>query len=564
MNSQIKLKKFNLIVKRTFDICSSGAVIAILLPFFILFTPLVALAMRGNPFFVQKRIGKNEKIFSIIKYRTMTKAKDKDGNLLPDAERLTKFGKIMRATSIDELPELFNIFIGQMSVVGPRPLSLVYLPFYSEGQKQRHLVRPGLTGLAQINGRNNLSWEDRINFDLEYIKNNNLFYDLKIIFGTIAKVFKKDDVVVLGSSSVKDFYDEYSFSEKQLGKEIGSYFILNEEVVGNGLNIETDKSNHLFVNSGRNAIKVILRKEKIGKALLPSFTCESVIKAFVDEGVEVEFYNIDKQLKIKTDLLSKVNAQKDKVIVYLQNYFCTYNLDCIKKRLQTNKKVVLIEDITHSLLDNRVFKNADYYVGSIRKWAGVGEGGIVFSNVELSAENENDNKIVDDYTSIAVLQKEYRTTKNKDTKTQFREKLESVEGLFDNQNVQAISAQAKEIIDNTDFNFIARQRAENYYNLWLMFTEFNIVKPVFDIKIGKSIPLFFPVYVENRERMQKFFALNGIYCPIIWPKSDFVKEEADCDANYIYQHILCFPIDQRYGKDDIVKIFKVLEAYSKC
>ncbi|MEG2688012.1 MAG: hypothetical protein RSA24_02460, partial [Clostridia bacterium] len=166
--------------------------------------------------------------------------------------------------------------------------------------------------------------------------------------------------------------------------------------------------------------------------------------------------------------------------------------------------------------------------------------------------------------SIAVLQKEYRTTKNKDTKTQFREKLESVEGLFDNQNVQAISAQAKEIIDNTDFNFIARQRAENYYNLWLMFTEFNIVKPVFDIKIGKSTPLFFPVYVENRERMQKFFGLNGIYCPIIWPKSDFVKEEADCDANYIYQHILCFPIDQRYGKDDIVKIFKVLEAYSKC
>ena len=140
---------FKRFVKRTFDFLSSGLGIIFLLPFFILFTPLVAIKMKGNPFFVQKRPGKNGKSFRMIKYRTMTNKKDADGNLLPDSDRLTKFGKIMRKLSIDELPELFNIFTGKMSVVGPRPLLVSYLPLYNEYQAQRHLVRPGLTGLAQ-------------------------------------------------------------------------------------------------------------------------------------------------------------------------------------------------------------------------------------------------------------------------------------------------------------------------------------------------------------------------------------------------------------------------------
>ena len=159
---------FKRLVKRTFDICSSLFAIILLLPFFLLFTPIVAIAMKGNPFFVQKRPGKNEKIFSMIKYRTMTNAKDKEGNLLSDSDRLTKFGKIMRALSLDELPELFNILIGNMSVVGPRPLLVKYLERYNDFQRQRHLVRPGLTGLAQVSGRNAISWEEK--FDGQYIK----------------------------------------------------------------------------------------------------------------------------------------------------------------------------------------------------------------------------------------------------------------------------------------------------------------------------------------------------------------------------------------------------------
>lgn len=191
--------------KRFFDIVSSGLGIIVLSPFFILFTPLVAIAMKGNPFFVQKRPGKNGKIFKMIKYRTMTNAKDKDGNLLPDEKRLTKFGKLMRSLSIDELPELFNIFAGQMSVVGPRPLLVQYLPLYNEFQARRHEVRPGLTGLAQVSGRNAISWQQKFEKDVEYVDNYTIGLDIKIMFMTVIKVFKRDGISQEGQATMEYF-----------------------------------------------------------------------------------------------------------------------------------------------------------------------------------------------------------------------------------------------------------------------------------------------------------------------------------------------------------------------
>ena len=196
---------FKRFVKRTFDFLSSGLGIIFLLPFFILFTPLVAIKMKGNPFFVQKRPGKNGKSFRMIKYRTMTNKKDADGNLLPDSDRLTKFGKIMRKLSIDELPELFNIFTGKMSVVGPRPLLVSYLPLYNEYQAQRHLVRPGLTGLAQISGRNAISWDQKFDKDIEYISTISFAKDIKIIFGTVGKVLGSKDISQEGEATMEFF-----------------------------------------------------------------------------------------------------------------------------------------------------------------------------------------------------------------------------------------------------------------------------------------------------------------------------------------------------------------------
>src|SRR5690554_3764114 len=156
-------------LKRIFDFTLSLILIILFLPFFILFTPIVAIAMRGNPFFIQERPGKNCKIFKMIKFRTMNNKKDEFGNLLDDKSRLTKFGKFLRSTSIDELPELINILFGQMSFVGPRPQLIKDMIFFDDEIMKRQLVRPGLTGLAQIKGRNAISWEDKFKYDLEYI-----------------------------------------------------------------------------------------------------------------------------------------------------------------------------------------------------------------------------------------------------------------------------------------------------------------------------------------------------------------------------------------------------------
>lgn len=181
-------------IKRILDIISSLLAIIILSPLLGILTVIGAFEMKGNPFFTQERPGKGEKIFKLVKFRTMTNAKDKDGNLLSDADRLTRYGKFLRNTSLDELPELFNILKGDMSVIGPRPLLVQYLPYYTEKEKHRHDVRPGLTGLAQVNGRNSLDWEHRFECDVEYVENLSFFSDVKILLKTIQKVIQRSDV----------------------------------------------------------------------------------------------------------------------------------------------------------------------------------------------------------------------------------------------------------------------------------------------------------------------------------------------------------------------------------
>ncbi len=199
--------------KRFYDVLLSGLAIIVLSPVFLVLILLGAIKMKGNPFFTQLRPGKKdkrtgkEKIFRLIKFRTMTCEKDEQGNLLPDEKRLTRYGKILRSTSLDELPELFNIFVGHMSIVGPRPQLVRDMVFMSEEQRQRHSVCPGLTGLAQVNGRNNITWEEKFEWDLRYIEKITLFKDVAIIFGTVLKVLKRSDVEREGTVSDIDFGD---------------------------------------------------------------------------------------------------------------------------------------------------------------------------------------------------------------------------------------------------------------------------------------------------------------------------------------------------------------------
>ena len=193
------------ILKRLLDIIISFAALVVLSPCLIIILVLVRIKLGKPAIFKQERPGKDEKIFTLFKFRTMTEEKDENGNLLPDDKRLNSFGKLLRSTSLDELPELFNILKGDMSIVGPRPLLIEYLPLYNETQKQRHNVRPGLTGLAQVNGRNSLSWEERFKDDVYYVNNMGLLLDTKIFFKTFLKVFKREGISDSKSETMTKF-----------------------------------------------------------------------------------------------------------------------------------------------------------------------------------------------------------------------------------------------------------------------------------------------------------------------------------------------------------------------
>jgi undecaprenyl phosphate N,N'-diacetylbacillosamine 1-phosphate transferase len=192
-------------IKRILDFILSFIAIIILSPVLLIVAILVRTKLGTPIIFKQERPGQNEKIFTLYKFRTMTDERDEEGNLLPDEIRLTKFGKLLRSTSLDELPELFNILKGDMAIVGPRPLAVIYLPWYNENERHRHDVRPGLTGLAQINGRNNITWEKRFDYDLKYVKNIKFIEDFAIILKTIYRVIKKENIGIRGISSPEDF-----------------------------------------------------------------------------------------------------------------------------------------------------------------------------------------------------------------------------------------------------------------------------------------------------------------------------------------------------------------------
>ena len=191
--------------KRLLDIVLSFTALAVLSPLLVIFTVVGAFVMKGNPFFTQLRPGKDEKIFRLIKFRTMTCETDENGQLLPDEQRLTGYGKFLRSTAVEELPELINILIGDMSIIGPRPLLVQYLPLYNEEQRHRHDVRPGLSGLAQVNGRNTVSWEEKFAYDVAYVNNITFLGDVKIVWQTVINVLKREGISQEGQATMTEF-----------------------------------------------------------------------------------------------------------------------------------------------------------------------------------------------------------------------------------------------------------------------------------------------------------------------------------------------------------------------
>lgn len=195
-------------LKRVFDFFAALFGLLLLSPIFIFVMISLLFANQGKPFFFQLRPGKLERNFKIIKFKTMNDKKDHDGNLLPDAKRLTKIGSFVRKTSMDEIPQLLNVLIGDMSLIGPRPLLLKYLPYYTDKERIRHSVRPGITGLAQVNGRNTVRWDDRLAFDIEYVEKLSFALDVKILYKTIKKVVASENIVVDPESIMQNLDDE--------------------------------------------------------------------------------------------------------------------------------------------------------------------------------------------------------------------------------------------------------------------------------------------------------------------------------------------------------------------
>lgn len=192
-------------LKRVLDFTLSLIALMVLSPVLLVLTILGAIIMKGNPFFTQLRPGKDEKIFRLVKFRSMTCEKDASGNLLPDEQRLTRYGKFLRSSSLDELPELVNILKGDMSIVGPRPLLVEYLPLYNNVQRHRHDVRPGLTGWAQVHGRNTVTWEDKFRMDIDYVESVSFLRDVKIILETVKAVLKRDGISSETSATMEPF-----------------------------------------------------------------------------------------------------------------------------------------------------------------------------------------------------------------------------------------------------------------------------------------------------------------------------------------------------------------------
>jgi undecaprenyl phosphate N,N'-diacetylbacillosamine 1-phosphate transferase len=194
--------------KRFFDILFSLAGLVIASPVLVVITIWLFFANKGKPFFFQERPGKDERIFKVVKFKTMNDKRNSKGQLLPDGQRLTRIGGFIRATSIDELPQLWNVLKGDMSLIGPRPLLVNYLPYYTDKEKFRHSVRPGISGLAQVSGRNNLSWDERLKLDVTYVEQLSLVLDLRIILKTIKNVFLRKDIAVIPGSTYKPLNEE--------------------------------------------------------------------------------------------------------------------------------------------------------------------------------------------------------------------------------------------------------------------------------------------------------------------------------------------------------------------
>lgn len=560
-------------IKRALDVGLSTLALIVLSPILGITTLLVRFMLGSPVVFKQARPGMNEKIFYLYKFRSMTNEVGEDGRLLPDAQRLTRFGRFLRASSLDELLELVNIIKGDMSIVGPRPLSIYYLPHYPSDLRRRHDVRPGLTGLAQVHGRNNLPWDDRFALDIRYVDHVSFGLDVKIILDTALKVLKQADISVRGTTKVKDYgpycilKEENDGGKKVAGmtySEIGSYFWLdgqeNNRPAGD-VNWLPSVEDSCFVFSGRNAIDVALRdvldKNSVRKAYVPSYCCVSMLQSFIDRGFDIEFYEVGfKEGKFTYDIPEDVSGS----VVLIMSYFglSTDGAHEAIAKLHDNGAIV-IEDITHSLLSGRpAAGKSDYVVASLRKWFAIPTGGWIGKRKGSLSQKPNmdSNHAVEE--KIAGMKEKYDyLTGRIDSKENFL----LVQSKFDNDLIHVdrmlkLDDTSLNIIQRLDIDKVIDQRRKNAAVLLdgLRGLEDVLTLPTVDLAV--DTPLFVPVFMktENRDALRKRLVDMGIYCPVHWP--EVMGATVGVRANEL--SLIC---DQRYQEGDMMAIVDAIREW---
>ena len=565
-------------IKRLLDILLSTLAIVVLSPLLGITALLVRVKLGSPVIFKQARPGMNEKIFYLYKFRSMTNEVGEDGRLLPDAQRLTRFGKFLRASSLDELLELVNIIKGEMSIVGPRPLSIYYLPHYPSDQRQRHEVRPGLTGLAQVSGRNNLPWDDRFSLDIKYVDKLSFSLDVKIVLDTVLKVLKHADISVRGTTKVKD-YGPYSVlkEENDGGKklanmtysEIGSHFWLDDYSSQTNRTSEyaiidwlPSSEDSCFAFSGRNAIDIalrdILKNQTVDRVLAPSYSCVSMLQSFIDRDMKVEFYKVGYHDGKFSYELPSVDKH---TVVLIMSYFGLETSLCHEeiKRLH-DRGAVVIEDITHSLLNNApVSDNCDYAVASLRKWFAIPAGGWIGKKNGKLAEKPSmeSNHAVEEKITAMKEKYDYLTGKI-DSKENFL----LAQSKFDNDLIHVdrmlkIDDVSLSIVEATDIEAVAQRRKKNAAVLLDGLQDLDgkaMTLP--DVNLMTDTPLFLPIFMktEDRDELRKYLISLGIYCPIHWP--EVMGAEVGVRANEL--SLIC---DQRYSEGDMQAIVDAIHVW---
>lgn len=559
--------------KRFLDIVLSGLAILVLSPLLITLCILVRIKHGSPILFTPTRPGMNERIFHICKFRSMSNAKNSEGKLLPEKDRLTKLGKFLRASSLDELPELINILRGDMSIVGPRPLSKGYLISYTRQQRIRHSVRPGLTGLAQISGRNNLPWEKRTEKDLEYVRDMSLKLDCSIIFRTVMKVLKREDVTIPGGKEmdlaaynlVKEEGSAVQMKGDTTWSEIGSNFWL-EDPAGDTGNVRSnwfpgDRDGTLTF-SGRAAIALAVQDaltgRKIRKAYVPAYCCLSMLQAFIDLDIPYDFYDVTFDGK---EIRYHIDENKKCDLLLIMKYFGTNapGYDDIIHRMK-QKGCIILEDVTHTLFDARPGnEEADYHVASLRKWVPSPAGGYLSKAAgTLAFKPEKESGHAVETVLNAMREKRDYITGHGGEKASYLQKYSSFEQDLIQLDVRLnLDETSRRILSSYDLEAMKSRRKANasvLYDRLKSIKGLTFLNQGFDPE-GQT-PLFVPVMIPagKRDLLRKYLIDNGVYCPVHWP--EIMGAEPGIRKNEL--SLIC---DQRYSEKDMHAAADLIEDW---